>query len=50
MFSFNISIVDDSLLEGNENFDISIVPGSLSNGVTRGNPEKARVTIVDEGE
>ena len=50
MVPFNISIVDDMmLLEGDENFDIVIVPGSLPNSITRGNPARATVTIVDDG-
>ena len=48
MVSFNISIVDDMILEGNENFDIIIVPGSLPNDVTRGVPGRTRVTIVND--
>ena len=48
MVPFDISIVDDDILEGDENFDIVIVPGTLPDGVTRGDPGIATVTIVDD--
>ena len=44
---FNIPINDDNILEGNENFILTINASSLSNGVTRGGPYQATVTIVD---
>ena len=47
MVPFDISIVDDSILEGDEDFDIVIVPGTLPDGVTRGDPGRATVTIAD---
>ena len=47
MVPFNVPITDDMILEGNEYFDLIIVPGSLPNDVTRGNPNRASVTIVD---
>ena len=51
MVPFDISIVEDSiLLEDNENFDIIIVPDSLPPNVTRGDPSRATVTIIDDGE
>ena len=49
MVPFDIPIVDDNILEGNENFDIIIVPGSLPDGFTRGNPGTATVNIIDDG-
>ena len=48
MVSFDILIVDDGTLEGNEYFDIVIAPKSLPHGVTRGNPGITRVTIVND--
>ena len=48
MVPFDISIVDDSILEGDEDFDIVIVPGTLPDDVTRGAPGRATVTIVDD--
>ena len=48
MVPFDISIVDDSTLEGNEEFYIVIVPGSLPGGVARGNPRVATVNIIDD--
>ena len=45
---FNIPIVNDNIRETNETFDIIIVPGSLPNRVSRGNPPRATVTIVDD--
>ena len=48
MVPFDIPIVDDNVLEGNEDFDIIIVPGSLPDGVNLGNPVRARVNIIDD--
>ena len=48
MVPFNIPIVDDSILEGNEEFDIVIMGATLPNGVSRANPSRATVTIVDD--
>ena len=45
---FNISIFDDNILEGNEDFDITIIQSSLPDGVSRGNPRTATVNIVDD--
>ena len=48
MFPFNIGIVDDSILEGSEDFDIVIIGATLPDGVSRGNPPRATVTIMDD--
>ena len=48
MVPFNIGIVDDSILEGNEEFDIVIIGATLPDGVRRGSPPRATVTIVDD--
>ena len=48
MAPFDIPIIDDDVLEGNEDFDIVIIQGSLPDGVTRGVPGRATVTIVDD--
>ena len=45
---FNVSINDDNIVEGNENFTISIDPFSPSNGVTVGDPGETTVIIVDD--
>ena len=45
---FNISIFDDNILEGDEDFDITIIQSSLPDGVSRGNPGTATVNIVDD--
>ena len=45
---FNIPITDDDILEGNENFLLTIESSSLPSGVTVGNPGQATVTIVDD--
>ena len=44
---FNITINDDDILEGNENFMLTINPSSVPTGVTVGTPDQATVTIVD---
>lgn len=48
MVPFDIPIVDDAILEGDEDFDIVIVGARLPDRVTRGNPSRATVTIVDD--
>ena len=45
--SFNISITDDDVLEGNERFNLIIDSSSLPNRVTVTTPDHANVTIVD---
>ena len=47
MVPFNISINDDILFEGNENFMLTINPFPLPTGVSVGSPDQATVTIVD---
>ena len=44
---FNISINDDDIVEGNENFILSIDPSSLPNNVTVGVHNQTTVTIFD---
>jgi len=44
---FNISIIDDSILEGNEIFDLTIDASLLPSRVIVVSPHKATVTIVD---
>ena len=43
---FSVSINDDTILENNENFTLTII-SSLPTGVMVGNPGQATVTIVD---
>ena len=43
--SFNITIKDDSVLEDDEVFNVSII--SITNGHIVGNPAVATVTIID---
>ena len=45
---FDVPISDDSIFEGNKDFDLTIICGTLPNGVTCGNPDNATVTIVDD--
>ena len=45
--SFSIPINNDTILEGNENFMLTINQ-TLPDGVTRGTPSEATVTIVDD--
>ena len=46
---FNVSINDDMIFEGNENFTLTINSSSLPTGgtVIVGSPDQATVTIVD---
>ena len=46
--TFNIPINDDMILEGNENFILTINPSSLPDYVTCGTPGEATVTIVND--
>ena len=45
---FNVTINDDNIVEGNENFTLSIDPSSLPNGVTIGDPSQTTVILVDD--
>ena len=47
-FSFNVSIIDDDVLEGNEDFNLIILAESLPNNITLGDHNRSTVTIVDE--
>ena len=44
---FNVGINNDNIYEGNEDFGLTIIRNTLPDGVTRRNPNNARVTIVD---
>ena len=46
---FNIPINDDMILEGNEDFMLTIIPSSLPTNVSVSSPDQATVTIVDVG-
>ena len=46
--TFNVPITDDNILEGDENFMLTINGTLLPNGITRGMPGEATVTIVDD--
>ena len=45
---FNVSIIDDNIMEGNENFTLSINSSSLPNGVAIGDPGHTTVIIIDD--
>ena len=45
--TFDVPINDDNILEGNENFMLTINSSSLLTDVTRGDPGQATVTIMD---
>ena len=45
--TFDVPITDDMILEGNENFMLTINGTSLPNSVTLGIPDEATVAIVD---
>jgi len=44
---FNVSINDDDIVEGNENFTLSVDASSLPNDVTVIHPHQSTVTITD---
>ena len=45
---FDIPINDDDILEGDEDFMLTINPSSVPTGVNVGNPDQATVTIMDD--
>ena len=46
---FNVTLLDDDMSEGNENFELVIViPGSAVAGIARGRLHRAMITIVDD--
>ena len=46
--TFNVSIMDDDISEGNEYFNLSIDLSSLPIEVNTSNPAEVLVTIVDD--
>ena len=49
--SFDVQVIADDVLEGNENFTLDIIDSSLPSGITASNPSQAIVVIrEDEGE
>ena len=46
--SFNFSVTNDSIFEGNEDVEIEIVSASLPNEVVVSDPDQATITIVDD--
>ena len=46
--TFDVPIISDGILEGNENFNLLIDQTSLPNRVIRGIPELVTITIVDD--
>ena len=48
MISFDISILDDNILEENEDFYLIIIAESLPNDIILGDANMSRVTIVDD--
>ena len=45
---FDVGINNDSMYEGNEDFNLTIIHNTLPGGVTHSNPDSATVTIVDD--
>ena len=46
--TFNVPINDDNILEGNENFMLTINSSLLPDDVLLGDPNQATVTIMDD--
>ena len=46
--SFNVSILDDKILEEDENFVLTIDPSSLPCSLTTGDHDQATVTILED--
>ena len=47
-FPFDVPITNDTLLESNEDFDLIITTRDLPDRVTRGDPSRTTVTILDD--
>ena len=47
--SFNITIINDTVLENDEIFQLVIVSNSLPINVTRGEIKQATVTVLNDG-
>lgn len=45
--SFDVSVINDDILENNETFDLIIMSRSLPDKVTRGNLKMSTITIID---
>ena len=45
--TFDVPINDDNILEGSENFTLTISPSPLPTGVSVGDPDQAIMTIMD---
>jgi len=48
--TFDVPITDDNILEGNENFMLTINQSSLPTGIICGIPDSATVTIVEDND
>ena len=46
--SFEISIIDDKILENDESFDLNINTNTLPGGITVGSPDTATVIITND--
>ena len=46
--SFNISVINDNIFEGNESFNIDVDPSSLPSGVLVQPHSMLMITIVDD--
>ena len=46
--SFEISIIDDQMLENNESFDLNIDINTLPDDVTLGSPDSATMIIIND--
>ena len=46
--SFNVSILDNNILENDETFILTIEHSSLPNNVDVGTPNETKITIVDD--
>jgi len=46
--TFDVPITDDDIVEGNKNFELVIIAGTLPDGVRHVQPFRPTVTIVDD--
>ena len=46
--SFEISIIDDKILENDESFNLNINTNTLPDGITLGSPDTATVIITND--